>query len=436
MSQDITTSLKGAGHPPRLSALLAFTDVLKGRSLSEAIPSHLGALEPRDQGLARAILMSAVKHHHGHEKILLNFMDKPLKKPQVIAALHLGMTEILTLATPEHAAVNTYVEIAKRDKALQPYKNLINAILRRVVRERDTLQNPAPLDLLPDWLSANWQKTYGDVASDMAAAMLAEPALDLCVKEKGFEDALLAAREGFSPSQGFVRLTSPSGVETLPGFKEGHWWVQDFSAQLPALLLGDVKGRRVADFCAAPGGKAMQLAARGAEVFAYDKSEKRLKRLYENLARTKLKALVSARDLAKSPPNERFDAILIDAPCSATGTLRRNPDVLIHRQKKDVEALAELQFALLSSAITALQPNGQIVYSVCSLEEAEGEAMIARVLKAFPQISLSPIRPEELPILAESISKNGMVRILPTMLKGPTSALSGVDGFFAARLTL
>jgi 16S rRNA (cytosine967-C5)-methyltransferase len=334
--------------------------------------------------------------------------------------------------------VHGYVEIAKQSRGLAPYKNLINAILRRAGREREVVRTMSAMVHLPNWLQTSWVKAYGEEAVLASIAqMLVEPSLDIALKTPSLEAAeqLLSFREGYAPYPAMVRLNSAQGVNLMPGFEAGNWWVQDISAQMPVLLFGDVTGKSVADFCAAPGGKTMQLASRGAHVTSIDISEERLSRVHENLARTGLTADVQVQDLAKSKLAQSFDAVLLDAPCSATGTLRRNPDVTMHRRPEDIGQLQALQRKLLQTAVEALKSGGTLVYSVCSLEPEEGEEQAKWLVQTFPEMQPQPIAPEHLPLLAEGINAQGQLRLLPHMLQGPTPRLSGVDGFFAARFT-
>lgn len=411
------------------------TAILDGKPLSQALANATAGLAAPERGLARAAVMSACKNWWRVGRTLNAYLDRPPKHRQVLALLHLGAAELLSLNTPDHAAVNSYVSLTRRTRTLATYKNLVNAILRRIIREREAIEATPCVLALPDWLRESWEQAYGaESCRKMAESMLTEPGLDLCLRDEAIAGPILAEREGFVPAPGMLRLADPAGLQELPGYHQGRWWVQDLSAQLPARLFGDPAGRQIADFCAAPGGKTMQLAAAGAEVTAYDISERRLRRLQDNLARTGLKARVEVRDLAENPPEETFDAILLDAPCSATGTLRRNPDVMLHRSPEDVESLVALQQRLLQAAVTSLKPGGILVYSVCSLEPAEGEDQIAWALEHLQGLRLDPIVAEELPLLPDGRTKQGTLRILPHMLSHENPRLSGVDGFFAARL--
>ncbi len=280
----------------------------------------------------------------------------------------------------------------------------------------------------PEWLWRRWIQAFGEeTAGKIAAAHLEEPPLDLSAKA---DAAGLAARlSGAALPWGTVRLAAKGRIEDIDGYAEGAWWVQDAAAATPAQLLGDVAGLRVADLCAAPGGKTAQLAARGAHVTAVDISASRLRRLKENLDRLHLEAEIVQANVGDWSPPEPFDAILLDAPCSATGTIRRNPDIPYLKSEADIAALARVQARLLAHALSLLKPGGALVYATCSLEPEEGEAQIEALLASRRDVFLAPIRAEELCLPPEVITPAGMLRTLP--FHG-----GGMDGFFAARLVI
>jgi 16S rRNA (cytosine967-C5)-methyltransferase len=285
----------------------------------------------------------------------------------------------------------------------------------------------------PDWLWARWADYWGpERAHAIGAAHLVEPPLDLTVKS---EPELWAEQLGGRVlPNGSVRLMPKGRIEALPGFAEGAWFVQDIAAALPARLLGDVKGKRVADLCAAPGGKTAQLVLAGASVVAVDSSKTRLELLAGNLARLGLTAETVHSDAATWQPGEQFDAVLLDAPCSSTGTIRRHPDIPYTKSAKDIAALAELQARLLDHAATLLKPGGRLVYSTCSLEPEEGEGQVAAFLLRNEQFRVDSIRPEELFGQAGWIEASGAMRTFPYELKLDSPEWSGMDGFFATRL--
>jgi 16S rRNA (cytosine967-C5)-methyltransferase len=308
-------------------------------------------------------------------------------------------------------------------------------VLRRVAGDGARIADglDAPRVNTPDWLWDRWVTHWGKGrAYRIAAANLVEPPLDLTVKSdpKAWAERL----SGRVLPTGSVRLLPGGRVEQLAGYDEGAWWVQDAAAALPARLLGEVAGKRVADLCAAPGGKTAQLALAGAAVTAVDVAEARVKRMTANLARVGLAAVPVVADATTWRPGERFDAILLDAPCSSTGTIRRHPDIPYVKSAKDIEALAGLQARLLDNAASLLKPGGRLVYATCSLEPEEGEAQIANLLTRNPALELEPIAPEEVCGQTEWVQAPGVLRTFPFQLDLGAPEWSGMDGFFAARL--
>jgi 16S rRNA (cytosine967-C5)-methyltransferase len=306
-------------------------------------------------------------------------------------------------------------------------------VLRNVARAKSEIVGDAePLDDVPPWLAARWKANYGEeTALAIAAAHLQEPTLDLTVKSDA--EGWAARLGGMVLPTGSVRLETHAPIPELEGFNDGEWWVQDAAAALPARLLPISLGDRVADLCAAPGGKTAQLAQRGARVSALDRSAQRLKRVAANLERLKLEAELVIANAATydAPP---FDAVLIDAPCASTGTIRRHPDVAWTKRAGDIAALAKTQAELLARAVALTKRGGSIVYSTCSLEPEEGEAQIAALLRRHPELKRTPIEADEIGGLAECVTPLGDLRTLPSHLPGATPRQSGLDGFYAARL--
>ncbi|MGD9978979.1 MAG: RsmB/NOP family class I SAM-dependent RNA methyltransferase [Hyphomonadaceae bacterium] len=399
----------------------------RGRSLEDALAAtpSFDALEGRDRAFARALVTAGLRRLGGINAVLSRFLDRPLpdSAPHARALLHLGAAQLLVLGTAAHAAVGETVETANGMREARGFAKLMNAVLRKVAREGQTILDALPPGAdLPAWLYTRWRTTYGEAAPQIAQALLPEPPLDLHVKD----DAGLWAENlgGVVTPTGSVRLSKPAPIDTLPGFADGAWWVQDAAAALPAGLLGDVRGKRVLDLCAAPGGKTLQLAAAGARVTAVDKSETRLKRLRENLARTKLEAEVICADALEFEA-QPFDAVLLDAPCTSTGTLRRHPDVAWLRRPTDVRTLAALQTQLIAASAKSLKPGAPLVYAVCSLEPEEGPGVIAEALRnGWRRAPLT----DEIP--AEFITADGDMRTHP----GFWPEIGGLDGFYAARL--
>ena len=343
------------------------------------------AMEPRDRAFARAIAATTLRRKGQLAEIVKHFIEKPLpeRRGRLDAILLSAAAQLVFLKAPPHAVINLAVFQVREDAGARRFSRLANAVLRRISEQGAAiaLEQDAGRLNTPDWLWQSWSKAYGaEEAARIAAQHLGEPPLDLTVKS----DAEGWARRlgGVVLPTGSVRLAAKGRIEDLEGFAEGAWWVQDAAASLPAKLLGEVRGKRVADLCAAPGGKTAQLAQAGALVTAVDSSARRLERLKANLARLKLDAETVAADLLDWQPENRFDAVLLDAPCSATGTIRRHPDIPYLKQPSDVAELAVLQEKMLGKALDMLAPGGVLVYCTCSLEPSEGPAQIAKLMMA------------------------------------------------------
>lgn len=421
---------------PRSVALELLNTVLGQKHLlDEAVnqSSSFAKLAERDRALAQQITRTVLRHLGEIDSLISSFLDKPLGKKGKSAqnVMRLGLAQLFFLDTPAHAAVDTAVDLC-RGGQLAPYRKLVNAILRRAQREGEQHLNALDREAAntPEWLWHSWRKSYGvETARAIAAQHQAEPPLDITPK---VDPAHWAAELGaqLMPTGTLRLMTHKGGITTLPGFSEGAWWVQDLAASIPARLLGNVTDMDVIDLCAAPGGKTMELAAAGARVTAVDRSEKRLKRVHENLERTALHAQLVTADAVQWRPDMLADAVLLDAPCSATGTARRHPDVLRLKQPDDVKKLAALQSRLLKAASEMVRPGGLIVYCTCSLQPEEGEQQIQQILETDIPLELDPVLPAEAGTLTTIITTDGFVRTLPCHL----SEQGGMDGFFAARL--
>lgn len=421
-----TDTETAAGQPARAAALDLLDAALSRRAGLEEGLTHpaLGRLAPRDRAFARALAMATLRRLGPIDAALQARLKKP-PPDRIVQVLRLGAAQLLVLKTPAHAAVSATVDLAARQKGGPPFKGLVNAVLRGLTREPPELDDP---DLLaPQWLAARWRSAFGPEAARAMAGMVAEePATDITLKSPA--DDLAAPLEAQVLPGGSMRVGLKGEVQAWPGFAEGRWWVQDASAAVPARLLAVKEGETALDLCAAPGGKTLQLAAAGARVTAVDKSAGRLKRVSENLARTGLSAEVVTADATEWTDRRRFDAVLLDAPCSATGTYRRHPDVLWVASPADIPKLAALQSRLLDAAARRVRPDGRLVYCVCSLEPEEGEAQVEAFLKRAHEFTLDPIQPGEGGAPEASLLPNGTLRILPHHLAG------GTDGFFIARM--
>ena len=416
-----------AGLPARAAALDLFAAALSGRTGLDEGLSHpaLGALSARDRAFARALAMAGLRHLGPIDAALQSRLKKP--PPEwVVNILRLGLAQLVVLKTPPHAAVGASVDLTAQQKGGAAFKGLVNAVLRGFTRDPVTLDDP---DLLaPTWLAARWRSAFGaDDARAIAATIAQEPTTDLSFKDPARAEALAGELEGEVLAGGSLRTSRRGDIATWPGFAEGDWWVQDASAAIPARLLGVGAGQTALDLCAAPGGKTLQLAATGAQVTAVDRAAPRLKRVAENLARTGLSAEAVTADAATWPDKRTFDAVLLDAPCSATGTFRRHPDVLWAAKPSDVAGLAAVQSKLLDAAVRRLNPGGRLVYCVCSLEPEEGEGQVTGVLARHKDLTLEPIAAGEGGAPAASVRPDGTLRILPHHLAG------GTDGFYVAR---
>jgi len=415
---------------PRAAALELLGAVLRrAMPLDDALAGQemLARMDGRDRGFARLLVATTLRRLGEIDQAIQPMIDRPLpaKANAVADAIRLGACQLLFLGTPPHAAVGETVALVSGLGGLAGYKGLVNALLRRLDRERpqtDSVRNT------PAWLTKSWTGAYGTVeAQAIAAQHLVEAPLDLSVKE---DPETWAARLGAEllPT-GSLRIAEPNGpVEELPGFAQGAWWVQDAAAALPALLLG--RPARAIDLCAAPGGKTAQLAAAGAAVTAVDRSPARLERLTRNLARLGLQASVVAADAATWQPDEPAEAVLLDAPCSATGTIRRHPDLPWLKRPSDLAKLVQLQERLLANAISMTGPGGLVVYAVCSLQPEEGIGRIEALLASGAPVAREAIRAEEIGGLAELLTPAGDLRSLPCHL----AAKGGMDGFYAVRL--
>lgn len=378
------------------------------------------ALSPLDRGFARAVVMATLRRLGPIDRALDGKLGREPPAP-TRDLLRLGLAQAFWLDTPAFAAVDTTVSLAPK-----PLRGLVNAVLRGVLRDGKPAEDPE--FLAPPWLLARWRAAHGDAEALAIAAQIAlEPATDLTPRDPA-DTAMAEDLEAEIQPEGTLRLVRRGDVATWPGYAEGRWWVQDRAAAIPARLLGARPGETALDLCAAPGGKTLQLAAAGAMVTAVDKSAGRLRRLAAGLARTGLSAEMVAADAASWDDERVFDAVLLDAPCSATGTFRRHPDVLWNAKPGDIPSLTQLQARLLTSAAGRVKPGGRLIYSVCSLEPEEGEAQARGFLAANADFAIDPIAVGEGGAPAVSLAPEGWLRVLPHQAPG------GLDGFFIARM--
>jgi 16S rRNA (cytosine967-C5)-methyltransferase len=442
-SEETLSAGDKAGLKARRLAVNLLTAVLtEKRSFDEAFDKlaadeKYADLEPRDRAFARAMAATTLRRKGQLGEIVKRFIEKPLpaKRGRLDAILLCAAAQLIFMRTPPHAVINLSVFQVREDQQARRFSRLANAVLRRISEQGTaiaSLQDEATINT-PEWLWRRWEAAYGvDEAAQIAAQHLVEPPLDLTVKSD--PDGWAARLGGVVLPTGSVRVVAKGRIEELDGFPGGEWWVQDAAACLPAKLLGDVRGLRVADICAAPGGKTAQLAHAGAQVTAVDVSPHRLERVAANMQRLRLEAETLAVDAVSWQPEEPFDAVLLDAPCTATGTIRRHPDLPYLKRESDIAELARLQQNMLNNALAVLKPGGVLVYCTCSLEPEEGPAQIARLLAERGDLQLVPVVPEEIGGRVDWIDTHGALRTLPHYLQLSDPDLSGMDGFYAARL--
>ena len=422
----------------RRLALAVLDAVLRrAQPLEETLARQVGfaALDGRDRAFARLLLTTALRRLGEIDAALATRLARPLpdRAHAVTDALRMGAVQIMFLDTPAHAAVDTsvrLVEAAGQDR----FKGLVNAVLRRLASAHDDLRKPdddAGRMNTPGWLWDSWVAAYGEAATlTIAAQHLREAPLDFSLRDPSTAARWATELAAEILPGGTLRRAAGGRIEELPGYTEGAWWIQDVAASLPVRLLGAVAGRTVIDLCAAPGGKTLQLAAAGARVTAVDVSARRMARLADNLRRIGLEAELVTADATTWRPPALVDAVVLDAPCSATGTLRRHPDIARTKDSTDIGRLAALQDRLLAAAPAMLRPGGQLIYAVCSLQSEEGPDRITAALHYGLPLERVPVLPGELPDLGEAITPAADVRTLPSFW----AARGGMDGFHVTRL--
>lgn len=421
------------GLAARAGALRLYQAVVRqGRQLDEALEARDGteALEPRDAAFSHAVAAAALRHHGQLTVILAGLLQKPLPRSAgpTQDILLLGLAQLLVLRASAPAAINLSVELARQDRHAAHFTGLVNGVLREAQRRQPALGNPR-LNL-PQWLQSRLDQTYGPETTDaIAAAHTNEAAVDVSARQ---DAAGWASRlHGDLLPTGTIRLAGEErGITALPGFAEGAWWVQDAAAALPVKLLGQaLAGLTALDLCAAPGGKTAQLASLGARVTAVDISKPRMARLQQNMARLQLEVSCQVTDLRKLPEGDPYDIVVLDAPCSSTGTMRRHPDLAHLKSASQIDKLLGIQRDMLREAARRTKPGGSLLYCVCSLLAEEGEHQAMDFLASEPRFSLRPGRPEDVGNQPHFLTAEGYLRTLPCM---PISPHQGLDGFFAA----
>ena len=420
-----------------VSALFAV--FVEKRAFEDAFTKAVVArdIAPRDRAFARLIASTVLRNCGALRAVLATYLAKPLPEHlgRIEQILLAAAAQLLLLGTPTHAAISIAVDQCRADRLGIRFASLANAVLRRVSESgHGRLASFDNVSLtIPDWLLSSWSRNYGPAeARQIARASLSEAPLDLTVKSH--PERWAERLGGIVLPTGSVRCAGAGRIEDLDGYAEGTWWVQDAAAALPVRLLGDVSQLSVLDLCAAPGGKTAQLAAAGARVVAVDKSAGRLGRLKENLRRAGLAAETVAADVLSLSSDTQFDAVLLDSPCTSTGTIRRHPDILYLKRAEDVAALAGLQANLLEHAAGLVKPGGALVYCTCSLEPEEGEEQIAGFLGKHTEFSRRPMLLDAATVPLPWRTAYGDLRTLPLHFADLPEGLRGLDGFYAAAL--
>lgn len=434
----LTSPGNARGPSPEPTARQVALDLIgavlrRKRPLDDAIEDHpaMAGLAVRDRAFARLLVATVLRRLGQIDALIADCLNTPLAPRAAVIhdILRLGIAQLLFLRTPPHAAVATSVDLA-HVRGFLTHKGLVNAVLRRLSVEgagRLERQDAARLNT-PDWLWRSWSRAYGEeCARAIAGAHLKEAPLDLTLRAA--DESWCEKLQATKLPTGSLRRSAGGSVAALPGYAEGAWWIQDAAASLPARLFDGIEGRDIVDLCAAPGGKTAQLASAGARVTAIDRSTRRLDRLVANLNRLALPVSAIAADALSWRPEHPVDAVLLDAPCTATGAIRRHPDVPHLKQPEDVARLAVVQENLLRAALDILRPGGMLVYCTCSLEPEEGPERVEALLRSGAPVARRPIDPSEI-AGSDWITAGGDLRTLPCHL----AEYDGIDGFYAARL--
>ena len=430
-AEDVTDTIGMAARIAAMDLIDAAREKRSGFDEALTKAAYLSMSEI-DRSFARALTMLVLRRL-GQLDTIIDARTKKTPPEPVCALLRIGLAQIGFMQVPAFAAVLTPVKLAERHSHPRPYKGLINAILRGVIRDGG-LKKPDPNRLAPDWLFARWKANYGaDDAKGIALVLTEEPATDLSFKTQAALEARTADLEG-TPLGGLSLRSGLRGdIREWAGFADGDWWVQDAAAAVPVALLGDLTGKTAVDLCSAPGGKTLQLLAAGARTVAVDRSKGRMTRIEENLARAGYQAEVVMADAEMWDDTRTFDVVLLDAPCSSTGTFRRQPDVLWATRPADIAKLADVQHRLLDASAKRVAEGGRLVYCTCSLEREEGETQVLAFLRRHPDFSLVKFDPETVHkqsgVPLDSVRPEGWLRLLPHQRPGSQ------DGFFIAVLS-
>ncbi len=426
--------MSGKGIVARLAATQLLHAVLFDRRLlSDALmgdTSPIARLSPPDRARAQSLATGVLRHLHRLDAVLDTYLEKP-PPPKVRNTLRVAAYELLAEGGAAYGVVDAAVEIVRGSPKSGKLAGLVNAVARKVVKNGAEIWAVQTPQALPSWLAKPVAKNFGkETIPRIEAAHQAGAPIDLTMRAPS-EAAEWAGRlHGEVLPNGSLRLLGRPQITGLPGFETGDWWVQDAAAAMPAQLMGNVDGLDVLDLCAAPGGKTMQLAAAGANVTALDISEARMVRVDENLTRTRLKADLVIADALTWQPGRLFDAILLDAPCSATGTIRRHPDLPFVKSGADMSGLFQLQADMIDAALALLKPGGRLVYGTCSLLPREGESQVKLALERHAGLLIEDVDPTEVGLEAEWRAPGGGIRLRPDYW----GDRGGMDGFYLAAM--
>lgn len=424
----------GDGLPARSIAIKILIEVLEqsiplddalNKSLKTGSP--LSKMQKEDRSFCRVLISSTLRNLSEIDYILNKFLTKPLSKspPRIQMILRIGITQLLYLKTPGHAATNTSVELGGKK-----WKGLINAIMRGILREEENVKKfKTEAPKIPKWLAERWKKDWPKQYEYIEKSHLSlSPPIDICVKSN--PEIWAEKLDGLVVANKTVRLQNVGLISDLEGYDNGDWWVQDFSSQTPINIFDIKIGEEVLDLCAAPGGKTAQLISLGAKVTSIDGNKKRIARLDENLKRLNFNSSIFHSDIRSYESEKKWSKIILDAPCSSTGTLRRHPDIMHIKKESDIRSLTKLQSELLLSAWKFLANEGHLIYCTCSLEKEEGENQILKFVNENKNAEIDKIKSGEAAELKELITKEGFLRIFPNHL----NEIGGTDGFFIAKL--
>lgn len=372
------------------------------------------------------VINSFLRFAHEYDQIIDQCTNKKISKSNLIIRnmLRMALVELYILNRPEYAVINSWVEICKQKKRTEPFSSFINAVLRKIISEKNKIAISIQ-HKIPQWLWMSWKQDYGvDIANQITEASLLEPPLDLyCHRKTDFDNQFIEIE------QNIFRKSKAGFIEDILGFKEGKWWVQDVGASIPVKLFTNIKDQEVLDLCSAPGGKAMQMISMGAKVTCVDSSKSRMQLMLDNFNRLKFNPEIINKDIMTWTSSKTYKNILLDAPCSATGTIRKHPDLIFLKNKYELSKYVKTQQALLEKAINLLSVNGQLIYCVCSMQKNEGFRQIESLLKKNKNIRRDPIKKTEFTQFEKYITKDGDIQTYPYMQK-----LGGMDGFFISRL--